>query len=98
VSITKHVVTLVDPPIQQRTRRGKLGWDNVPNIRWDQYAPSPHLAPQEWNQQLLLSSSSSSTHDPDTRPQHDDYDAILVDARNVYESSIGHFKVMYSIT
>lgn len=46
-------------------------------IRLDEFSPALHLKPQEWNQRLL------SHHK----------DAIIVDARNVYESRVGHFKV-----
>ena len=41
-------------------------------------APAPHLSPQEWNAMLLKSSCEN---------------AILLDARNVYESRVGHFCV-----
>ena len=46
-------------------------------IRLDEFSPAPHLKPLEWNQRLI------SHHN----------DAIIVDARNVYESRVGHFKV-----
>ena len=42
------------------------------------YDPAPHLSPREWN--ALLSQCSND-------------DAILLDARNVYESRVGHFSV-----
>jgi predicted sulfurtransferase len=41
------------------------------------YQPAPHLSPHEWNQRLLECKD----------------DAILVDARNVYESRVGYFSV-----
>jgi predicted sulfurtransferase len=41
------------------------------------YEPAPHLSPEEWNQLLL--------QDPEN--------SILLDARNVYESRVGHFSV-----
>jgi predicted sulfurtransferase len=41
------------------------------------FSPAPHLNPKDWNQSLL---------------SHRE-DAILIDARNAYESRVGHFKV-----
>eukprot|EP00566_Odontella_aurita_P012626 CAMPEP_0113553406 /NCGR_PEP_ID=MMETSP0015_2-20120614/15595_1 /TAXON_ID=2838 /ORGANISM="Odontella" /LENGTH=479 /DNA_ID=CAMNT_0000454471 /DNA_START=55 /DNA_END=1494 /DNA_ORIENTATION=+ /assembly_acc=CAM_ASM_000160 len=44
------------------------------------YIPAPHLSPQEWNDSLLSLAISGE-------------EAILIDARNVYESRVGHFRV-----
>ena len=43
-----------------------------------QYPPAQHLSPQEWNQHLEGEVGG---------------DAILLDARNVYESRVGHFAI-----
>lgn len=50
-------------------------------IRLEKYEPAKHLTPQEWNQKLL---EDAAQMDPN---------AVLIDARNVYESNIGHFAV-----
>ena len=42
------------------------------------YPPARHLSPQQWNQQLQSEVEG---------------DAVLLDARNVYESKVGHFAV-----
>lgn len=47
----------------------------------DKYEPARHLTPQEWNEKLLQDSELV------------DSNAVLIDARNVYESNIGHFKI-----
>jgi predicted sulfurtransferase len=52
-------------------------------INLDNYEPAQHLTPQEWNTQLMQ----------DARNTLPDKGAILIDARNVYESNIGHFSV-----
>lgn len=44
------------------------------------YPPARHLSPQQWNQQLLLQSKEGGG-------------AVLLDARNVYETKVGHFAV-----
>jgi predicted sulfurtransferase len=51
--------------------------DNKQDLLSNQYEPAPHLSPEEWNQLLL--------EDPEN--------TILLDARNVYESRVGHFSV-----
>lgn len=48
----------------------------------DKYQPATHLTPQEWNEKLLIDAKNG-----------EDSNAILIDARNVYESNIGHFAV-----
>lgn len=48
-------------------------------LQQEEQEPAPHLSPHEWNAMLK---------------QHTDTeDAILVDARNMYESRVGHFQV-----
>ena len=42
------------------------------------YPPAHHLSPEQWNQQLQSEAEG---------------DAVLLDARNVYESKVGHFAV-----
>ena len=42
------------------------------------YPPARHLSPEQWNRQLKSESEG---------------DAVLLDARNVYESKVGHFAV-----
>jgi hypothetical protein len=65
---------------------------------WEQYTPAVHLSPTEWNDELL--SLSQQAFKPkigqeqfesqeDTLPE----DAILLDARNIYETRVGHFAV-----
>lgn len=51
------------------------------DVHLDKYEPARHLTPQEWNEKLLKDSALV------------DSNAVLIDARNVYESNIGHFKV-----
>ena len=51
-------------------------------IDLDKYQPATHLTPQEWNEKLLNDANGG-----------EDSNAILIDARNVYESNIGHFAV-----
>lgn len=53
----------------------------IRDIQLDKYEPARHLTPQEWNEQLLKDSALV------------DSNAVLIDARNVYESNIGHFKI-----
>lgn len=47
------------------------------NMLMNDFSPAPHLNPKDWNQSLLYNRE----------------DAILIDARNAYESRVGHFKV-----
>ena len=46
-----------------------------------EYSPAEHLEPEEWNKKLLEDRLGT------------DSEAILIDARNAYESKIGHFRV-----
>lgn len=96
VKATREVVSLYEPPpINQRRskrnsrRRGRNRQRReqqlsssrseetscVNEAELGKFQPSPHLSPQEWNDKL------QSLGD----------DAILLDARNVYESRVGHF-------
>ena len=65
---------------------------------WEQYTPAQHLSPSEWNDTLLALSQHAakpigSSHPDDEMPQEIGEDAILLDARNVYETRVGHFAV-----
>jgi predicted sulfurtransferase len=104
IKATREVVSLYEPEPQpqakwrhkRRKRQQELeGDDNPPQKHVEnemgsaklpvspddkelkKYEPAPHLSPEEWNQLLL--------QDPEN--------TILLDARNVYESRIGHFSV-----
>jgi predicted sulfurtransferase len=61
---------------------------------WEQYTPAEHLSPSEWNDQLLSLSRKAST------PRDDQQvdcglmgEAVILDARNIYETRVGHFAV-----
>jgi hypothetical protein len=62
---------------------------------WGQHAPAVHLSPTEWNDELLSFSQQASNHPQVGQQQEDELpeDAILLDARNIYETRIGHFAV-----
>ena len=68
-------------------------------LNLDNYEPAQHLTPQEWNEKLLQNSQKAHTslhpdHDEDrSNGDGDGHGAILIDARNVYESNIGHFRL-----
>ena len=92
VKTTKEVVSLNDSSVansnQSHKRRGrkKHNRSNLDNTNQDTtvintegFEPAVHLSPHQWNQELIQSQNDS--------------DAILIDARNCYESAVGHFKV-----
>lgn len=61
---------------------------------WEQYTPAEHLSPEEWNDRLLSLSQKASK--PQQQAEHQNKlpgDAILLDARNIYETRVGHFAV-----
>ena len=66
---------------------------------WEQYTPAEHLSPSEWNDKLLTLSQniSKSNQNEYQEEEHEisqvDKDAILLDARNIYETRVGHFAV-----
>lgn len=66
---------------------------------WEKYSPAQYLSPEEWNDTLLSLSQQYNQQlqpykAPQLQDQEDDEDeAILLDARNVYESRVGHFAV-----
>ena len=62
---------------QQEEEPKEIGSVILNTIRLGDFGPAPHLSPNEWNESLLAHRG----------------DAILIDARNVYESRVGHFKV-----
>lgn len=59
----------------------------------DKFKPATHLSPKEWNKHLLSfqKSPSASTESDDHKNNDIKKDAILIDARNIYESKIGYF-------
>lgn len=96
VKFTKEVVSLMEgttTKTSEKTRRGRNKRSNKKHqsetsrksteidtvIHMNNYEPATHLSPKDWNKELLLS--------------RDESDAILLDARNCYESAVGHFKV-----
>jgi hypothetical protein len=66
---------------------------------WEQYTPAEHLSPLEWNDKLLSLSQQASKSQQTPQQGEDDQvnnlpeDAILLDARNIYETRVGHFAV-----
>ncbi len=56
----------------------------------DQYQPATHLSPKEWNEHLLNEQRQHQNNVNDTNITSSN-NAILIDARNVYESKIGYF-------
>jgi len=95
IKATTEVVSLHELPdhplyknfnSQRRRRRKKphvLPKQDVQHQIYD-FDPAPHLSPQEWHEML---SSKSIQH------QENKTDAILIDARNVYESNVGYFDI-----
>ena len=56
----------------------------------DNFEPATHLSPKEWNEHLLSYSINDETSDSQSNITSKS-DAILIDARNIYESKIGYF-------
>ena len=54
----------------------------------DKFEPATHLSPREWNEHLL---SYHQNGMEDHENNDSTKDAILIDARNIYESKIGYF-------
>lgn len=99
IKATREVVGLYEPEPQhaqrqgrrkqQRKRQGEDDHSQKDNTRLSitsnkvelllstLYEPAPHVSPHEWNDLLL----------------EDPKNTILLDARNVYESRVGHFRV-----
>jgi len=74
--------------------------ESIRELCLDQFEPATHLTPQEWNEHLTLSSKRKLTSLDKSQTDHiqedtttAESDAIIIDARNVYESRIGHFAV-----
>ena len=59
---------------------------------WEKYTPAEHLSPSEWNDKLLSLSQEASKPQQEAEAQLPQ-DAILLDARNIYETRVGHFAV-----
>jgi predicted sulfurtransferase len=63
----------------------------------DKFEPAPHLTPEEWNEHLLSYSQSNNSIKNQTdgdaihKIGEQEEQAILIDARNIYESKIGYF-------
>jgi predicted sulfurtransferase len=86
---SQKIVDETNPKYFRRRRRNrqkhehqhKASAPSVPNSPLDErltrFKPSPHLTPEEWNHQLVMNTAN----------------AVLVDARNVYESRVGYFHV-----
>jgi predicted sulfurtransferase len=87
VKATKEVVSLNDgtapnsSQLHKKRGRNKQRNNVVKDavIKVNDFEPAIHLTPYQWNQELMQSQNDS--------------DAILIDARNCYESAVGHFKV-----
>jgi predicted sulfurtransferase len=93
VKTTKEVVSLNDNASainanQSHNKRGRnkqrrnmanTSQDTTAVINTGDFEPAVHLSPHQWNEELIQSQN--------------DADAILIDARNCYESAVGHFKV-----
>ncbi len=78
VKVTKEVVSLNEAKAQSL----------------EHYQPATHLSPQQWNEQLLQEKiDSDGGHGDGDSNSISDPSAIIIDARNVYESKIGHFRV-----
>jgi len=94
VTITKDVVTLIDQAVSHNKEEGE---NPHPRISFEKYPPSPHLTPEEWNFRLLQFSTPTKVDDLNTfmtqQNSIDNHEAILIDTRNIYESSIGRFHV-----
>ena len=65
---------------------------------WEQYTPAQHLSPSEWNDTLLALSQHAAkpkerSHQDNEMRQEIGEDAILLDARNVYETKVGYMAV-----
>lgn len=99
----KHRYKLQD--LSLSTVEGRVN-QNMQNQKYlKQFQSAPHLSPQEWNERLLLSAQTKRiiNDQPKTddrrqveskvAPSANESDAIIIDARNVYESRIGHFTV-----
>ena len=59
----------------------------------DKYEPAKHLTPQEWNAKLLQDAEAEAETGDTNANASTNANAVLIDARNVYESNIGHFSV-----
>jgi len=94
-----------DNTVLEKESKNQIEPDPEPeqSICLDNFEPANHLTPQEWNKRLLLSTqhkptishngTQTSDGDGGDLEQKDMSDAIIIDARNVYESRIGHFAV-----
>lgn len=71
---------------------------------WEKYTPAQHLSPKDWNDRLMeLSLSYDDKDDTTIQPFQQppspsisiakESDVILLDARNIYETRVGHFAV-----
>ena len=69
----------------------------TPTIK-KQYQPAPYLSSQEWHKLLLAHTLASRLQSNDDTTNHNTrnihtINAILIDARNIYNSNIGHFQI-----
>lgn len=59
---------------------------------WEKCTPAIHLSPREWNDKLLQYSKEKAIHEDNPENCSNNSDGvILLDARNIYETRIGHF-------
>mmetsp|Transcript_6778 Transcript_6778/g.11907 ORF Transcript_6778/g.11907 Transcript_6778/m.11907 type:complete len:367 (+) Transcript_6778:85-1185(+) len=76
----------------------------LPIQDWKEHSPAVHLSPEQWNEKLLQmsrenhdhseSTIESSGHDASQLQEHlIGEEAVLLDARNIYETRVGHFAV-----
>ncbi len=59
-------------------------------LKIENYQPATHLSPKEWNEHLL-NEQPHVANDTNNTNNHEENSAILIDARNIYESKIGYF-------
>ena len=76
----------------------------LPIQDWKEHSPAVHLSPEQWNDKLLQMSrenhdqsestiESSSGHASQLQEHLIGEEAVLLDARNIYETRVGHFAV-----
>lgn len=109
VKKTREVVSLFSPTdVNDKNKKGKKKKKNKKKVEQDpinyekndkidgdmihKFKTAVHLSPEEWHEKLLEESSQSRSTGSkiDENPKSS---AILIDARNVYESNVGHFAV-----
>ncbi len=76
---------------QEQQQKQQVTEEKIPSLEQDamldldKFQPATHLSPKEWNDHLLSYKNDNTNGDKD----HES--AILIDARNIYESKIGYF-------